>query len=44
MENSNRTILVTGAGGNALVLRAILGQEPRTLRQYIEELARKASA
>lgn len=27
-------------GGNALVLRAILGREPRTLRQYIQELAR----
>jgi uncharacterized protein YbjT (DUF2867 family) len=26
-------------GGNALVLRAILGREPRTLQQYIEELA-----
>ena len=26
-------------GGNALVLRAILGREPRTLRQYIQELA-----
>lgn len=32
-------------GGNALVLRAILGREPRTLRQYIQELAsRKASS
>ncbi|MCC5636615.1 NmrA family NAD(P)-binding protein [Nostoc sp. CHAB 5844] len=32
-------------GGNALVLRAILGREPRTLRQYIQELAnRKAAA
>ena len=27
------------AGGNALVLRAMLGREPRTLRQYVEELA-----
>lgn len=27
------------AGGNAVVLRAILGREPRTLRQYITELA-----
>jgi hypothetical protein len=26
-------------GGNALVLRAILCREPRTLRQYIRELA-----
>lgn len=26
-------------GGNALVLRAILGREPRTLRQYLQELA-----
>ena len=26
-------------GGNGLVLRAILGREPRTLRQYIQELA-----
>jgi uncharacterized protein YbjT (DUF2867 family) len=26
-------------GGNAIVLRAILGREPRTLRQYIYELA-----
>lgn len=25
-------------GGNALVLRSILGREPRTLRQYIQEL------
>jgi uncharacterized protein YbjT (DUF2867 family) len=30
-------------GGNALVLRAILGQEPRTLRQYIQELASQKS-
>ncbi len=28
-------------GGNALVLRAILGREPRTLRQYIEEMAHR---
>lgn len=27
------------AGGNALVLRAILGREPRTLRQFIYQLA-----
>ncbi|KAM3095857.1 SDR family oxidoreductase [Phormidesmis sp. 146-12] len=27
-------------GGNALVLQAILGREPRTLQQYIQELAR----
>lgn len=26
-------------GGNALVLRAILGREPRTVRQYIHDLA-----
>jgi hypothetical protein len=26
-------------GGNALVLRAILGREPRSLRQYFHELA-----
>jgi hypothetical protein len=26
-------------GGNALVLRAILGREPRPLRQYLYELA-----
>ena len=26
-------------GGNALVLRAILGREPRTLEQYVRELA-----
>jgi hypothetical protein len=26
-------------GGNALVLRAILGREPRSLRQYVQELA-----
>lgn len=25
--------------GNALTLRAILGREPRTLRDYFEELA-----
>jgi uncharacterized protein YbjT (DUF2867 family) len=28
-------------GGNALVLRAILGREPRTLRQYFQELAQR---
>jgi hypothetical protein len=28
-----------GLLGNALVLRAILGREPRTLRAYLEELA-----
>ncbi len=27
-------------GGNSLVLKAILGREPRTLRQYIDELAK----
>lgn len=26
-------------GGNAIVLRAILGREPRSLQQYIQELA-----
>jgi hypothetical protein len=26
-------------GGNPLVLRAVLGREPRTLRQYLYELA-----
>ncbi len=26
-------------GGNALVLHAVLGREPRTMRQYIQELA-----
>ena len=31
-------------GGNALVLRAILGREPRTLRQYIQELADQREA
>jgi hypothetical protein len=32
-------------GGNALVLQAILEREPRTPRQYIQELAsRKASS
>ncbi len=30
-------------GGNALVLRAILGREPRTLRAYVEELARSGT-
>lgn len=28
-------------GGNALVLRAILGREPRSLRQYFHELAKR---
>jgi hypothetical protein len=27
------------AGGNVLILRSILGREPRALRAYIEELA-----
>lgn len=31
-------------GGNALVLRAILEREPRTLRQYIQELANRKAA
>jgi len=30
-----------GLVGSALTLRAILGREPRTLRAYFEELARK---
>lgn len=30
-------------GGNALVLRAILEREPRTLNQYIYELASRVS-
>ena len=29
------------AGGNSLVLQAILGREPRTLRQYFHELAQQ---
>lgn len=29
----------SGSAGNSLVLRAVLGREPRTLRAYIEELA-----
>jgi uncharacterized protein YbjT (DUF2867 family) len=32
----------SGSGGNSLVLRAILGREPRSLRQYIEDLASSA--
>lgn len=32
------------AGGNALVLRAMLDRDPRTLRQYIEELAGRPAA
>lgn len=28
-------------GGNAIVLRSILGREPRTLQQYIQELANR---
>lgn len=31
-------------GGNALVLQAILEREPRTLRQYIQELANRKAA
>ncbi|WP_282615094.1 hypothetical protein [Streptomyces sp. GESEQ-4] len=27
------------AGGNPLVLRTVLGREPRSLRQYFRELA-----
>jgi len=33
----------SGSGGNSLVLRAVLGREPRSLRQYIGELASAAS-
>jgi uncharacterized protein YbjT (DUF2867 family) len=33
-----------GLLGNALVLRAILGREPRTLRAFIEELASQPHA
>jgi hypothetical protein len=32
-----------GLLGNALILRAILGREPRTLRSYLGELAASAS-
>jgi uncharacterized protein YbjT (DUF2867 family) len=31
-------------GGNAIVLQAILGREPRSLRQYIDELANRKAA
>lgn len=31
-------------GGNALVLQAILGREPRTLRQYLHELVNRKAA
>jgi len=34
---------VSGSGGNSLVMRAVLGREPRSLRQYIEDLASSAS-
>jgi uncharacterized protein YbjT (DUF2867 family) len=33
------TYAASGSGGNNLVLRAVLGREPRSLRQYIEDLA-----
>jgi len=33
---------VSGSGGNSLVLCAVLGREPRSLRQYIEDLASSA--
>jgi len=36
------TYAVSGSGGNSLVLRAVLGREPRSLRQYIEDLASSA--
>lgn len=32
------------SGGNTLVLRAILGREPRTLREYIAELSQSTTA
>jgi hypothetical protein len=32
------------AGGNGLVLEAILGREPRTLLNYFRELARPTGA
>jgi hypothetical protein len=31
-------------GGNALVLRAILGREPRTLRDYFLDLADRGAS
>jgi len=37
------TYAASGSGGNSLVLRAVLGREPRSLRQYIEDLASAAS-
>jgi uncharacterized protein YbjT (DUF2867 family) len=37
------TYAVSGSGGNSLVLRAVLGREPRSLRQYVEDLASSAS-
>jgi hypothetical protein len=30
-------------GGNSLVLRAILGREPRTVAEYVAELGRAAA-
>jgi len=32
------------AGGSSLVLRAILGREPRSLKQYVHELATRQSS
>lgn len=36
------TYAASGSGGNSLVLRAVLGREPRSLRQYIDDLASAA--
>jgi hypothetical protein len=33
-----------GLMGNSLILRAILGREPRTLRDYLEELSKTLQA
>jgi len=34
-----KSYAASGSGGNSLVLRAVLGREPRSLCQYIEDLA-----
>lgn len=39
LEKVFRYFSAYGAAGNALVLKAILGREPRTFRQFIEDLA-----
>jgi hypothetical protein len=31
-------------GGNAIVLQAIIGREPRSVRQYIDELANRKTS